>query len=527
LKSDTLRMVIGFALIVVILIGWQVLFRPKPRQQAVPVATQPASAPVATPTPAPEAKTTPAVPALVALDATPVPETTVTLENSLLHVEFSNIGGRLTSARLVKFAAELVPESGTLLGTVLLTDSGPRSLDAAPMTATATDSSVAFTYATGGLSVTKSFTLGPRYALRHSIAVAGPVTGIVLDGSAGIALTEKSSKEALGYFSFSARTGKKTRAVAAAKLGKPFCLTEPASWVAARSKYFVMVLAGPDSAFDSCHAARFEDGRLGFAVAARHPLPVYDYTLYLGPVDDAELKPLGLGAVASHGWTRPIEIAMMWLLRLLHSLVRNWGWAIVIFSILMKAALWPLSRTQTKQMRQMQLLQPKLNELKVKFKDDAQKLNAETMQLYKLYKINPLSGCLPMVVQLPIFWALYAVLRNAIEMRGAHFLLWLRDLSQPDTLFGYLPTGIPFVGGYAVGLLPVLMGVSFIAQNMITSTDKKNWALTILFPIFITAIFLNLPSGLQLYWFMYNILSIGETLFAVKGGKLWRTKTNP
>jgi YidC/Oxa1 family membrane protein insertase len=312
--------------------------------------------------------------------------------------------------------------------------------------------------------------------------------------------------------------------VAAAKLGKPYSFTDPATWVAARSKYFVLVLAGADSTFDSCYALRLEDGRLGFAAACRRPAATRDFTLYLGPVDDAELRPLGLGAVAAHGWTRPIELAMLWLLRLLYSLVRNWGVAIVIFSILMKAALWPLSRTQTKQMRQMQLLQPKLNELKTRFKNDAQKLNAETMQLYKLYKINPLSGCLPMVLQLPIFWALYAVLRNTIEMRGAHFVLWLKDLSQADALFGHIPAGIPFIGTYPVGLLPVLMGVSFIGQNMITSTDKKNWAMTIIFPVFITAIFLNLPSGLQLYWFMYNILSIGETLVTVKGGNLWRKK---
>jgi YidC/Oxa1 family membrane protein insertase len=162
----------------------------------------------------------------------------------------------------------------------------------------------------------------------------------------------------------------------------------------------------------------------------------------------------------------------------------------------------------------------------VKYKNDAQKLNSETMQLYKLYKINPASGCLPLLVQMPVFWALYAVLSNAIEMRGAPLGLWLNDLSQPDALFGHLPQGLPMVGGAAIGLVPILMGVSSIIQTLITSADKKNLAMTIIMPVFITLIFLNMPSGLQLYWFLYNVLSIGESVIAMKGGLPWsKSKT--
>ncbi len=190
----------------------------------------------------------------------------------------------------------------------------------------------------------------------------------------------------------------------------------------------------------------------------------------------------------------------------------------------MKGIFYPLSRTQIRQMRQLQLLQPKIEELKKKYKDNPQLLNQETMRLYQLYKVNPLSGCLPLLVQMPVFFALYAVLRNFIELRGAGFALWLKDLSQPDTLFGHIPAGVPLLGGSAIGLLPILMGVSFIAQNLITATDRRNWAMTIIFPLFITAIFLNLSSGLQLYWFVYNILSIGESLIATKGGKIWQKK---
>lgn len=263
---------------------------------------------------------------------------------------------------------------------------------------------------------------------------------------------------------------------------------------------------------------------MGFAAALRNPTPETQFSVYLGPIEYDRLRSFGLGLenAAGLGWTRPIALAMLWFLRLLYSVVRNWGLALIVFSILMKLVFYPLTRTQTRQMRQMQLLQPKLDELKAKYKGDQQKLNAETMQLYRLYKINPASGCLPLLVQMPVFWALYSVLRSAIEMRGAALGLWLNDLSQPDTLFGHLPQGLPMIGGAAIGLVPILMGASSIAQSLMTSTGKRNLALTIIMPVFITLIFLNMPSGLQLYWLMYNVLSIGESIIAMKGGTPWR-----
>jgi YidC/Oxa1 family membrane protein insertase len=177
----------------------------------------------------------------------------------------------------------------------------------------------------------------------------------------------------------------------------------------------------------------------------------------------------------------------------------------------MKGLFLSLTRSQMKQMKAMQSIQAETEKLKKQYKNDPQGLNKATMDLYSKRGINPLSGCLPMVVQLPVFWALYAVLRNSIELRGAHFVFWLTDLSQPDTLFGHLPTWLPLVSGAAIGLLPILMGVSFIAQTLLTSTDKRNMAMTLIFPVFITFIFLNMPSGLQLYWFMYNVLSLIES----------------
>jgi len=396
------------------------------------------------------------------------------------------------------------------------------------MQVAATDSSVSFTARADSLTLTKTYTLHQDYTLDHRVAIAGPARGFALDGMAGLALTEQNVKEGLAHFHFYSKVGKKLHQTAAGKLKNPQGVCDAAEWVGVKSKYFLLAIIACGRTFDSTYAVTLEDGRVGFSAVVKNPAPETQFSLYLGPIEYDRLRAFGLGLdnVLGLGWTRPIAVAMLWFLRLLYSVVRNWGVAIIVFSILMKLTFYPLTRTQTKQMRQMQLLQPKLNELKAKYKNDAQKLNSETMQLYRLYKINPASGCLPLLIQMPVFWALYSVLRNAIEMRGAALGLWLQDMSQPDALFGHLPQGLPMIGGAAIGLVPILMGVSSIAQTLLTSTDKRNLAMTIIMPVFITLIFLNMPSGLQLYWFLYNVLSVGESLIAMKGGLPWNKSKN-
>jgi YidC/Oxa1 family membrane protein insertase len=526
-KSDStsLTTIIGFVLVAVILIGSQFLLRPK-RTAPQPVATpvQPQPQPAETTRPSVPAPVPAAPPTLAPLKAEAAPESIVVLENDLLRVEFSNIGGAITSARMKKYDADIVPSGKYLLGTAVLLPQGWFSTAATPMRVASTDSSVTFTARADSLTLTKTYTLRKDYTLDHRVSIAGPGLGFAVDAQAGLAVTEKNMKGGLAHFHFYSKVGKKLHQTPANKLKKPQGTCDSADWVGMKSKYFLLAVIACGRTFDSTYAVALEDGRVGFSAVVRNPAPETQFTVYLGPIEYERLRAFGIGLdnVLGLGWTRPIAVAMLWFLRLLYSIVRNWGVAIIVFSILMKVVFYPLTRTQTRQMRQMQLLQPKLNELKTKYKNDSQKLNTETMQLYRLYKINPASGCLPMLVQMPVFWALYAVLQNAIEMRGATLAFWLKDMSEPDMLFGHLPAGLPMVGGAAIGLLPVLMGVSFIAQNLITTADKRNLAMTIIFPIFITLIFLNMPSGLQLYWFMYNVLSIGESIIGIKGGLPWR-----
>lgn len=524
MKSDTLRMVVGFALIVAILVGWQVLFKPKARQQSIPRPVPSQNQPPETTAARQEAPEPQPTLAPVLPRAELIPESTVTLENRLMRLAFSNVGGTLKSIRLKGFRAELVPEGKSLFSTTLLVPQGEMNLAATPMRVTASDTSVTFSFKAESLSFAKTYVLNGDYTLENELVVRGPCRGFTLDAMAGIARTEPNSREALAHFHFYARADKKLHQVFSQKLKRPLAIDSPCEWAGVKSKYFLLAVIGQDHKLDSTYAAALDDGRVGFTAVVRQPAPDTRFLLYLGPIEYGRLRSFGVGIenVAGLGITKPVALAMLWILRLLYRIFANWGVAIIVFSVLMKAAFYPLTRTQTRQMRQMQLIQPKLNELKAKYKDDAQRLNQETMQLYRLYKINPMSGCLPLVVQLPIFWALYAVLRNSIELREAALGLWLKDLSQPDVLFGHMPAGVPMLGGSAIGLLPILMGVSFIGQNLLTSTDKRNWALTVIFPVFITAIFLNMPSGLQLYWFMYNILSIGESIIGLKGGGLWR-----
>ncbi len=508
MNSDNLRMLIGFALIMLILIIWQI-FLPGNRQ----TKHQP---PVLSP---PVESTTAIVPTEYEKITPPpveLPETTFTLENDYLLLKVTSLAGAITSCSLKKYGVQLLPLGQTILGTEEISTTPLRGF-------VQSGSSVTLRYYAPNCTVIKTWTLGKEYTLGLVITVQPEGSNLTFDALAGIATTESNVKEDLANFHFYARNGNRVHQLAAGNLRKKPFVTS-ADWAGLKSKYFFLALVNSNGKFDSVWAKQLPDDRIGMKASLLGTQKENRFLTYLGPIEYNRLRSFHLGFenVVSLGWLKPVALAILYLLRLFYLLVKNWGLAIVLFSALMKGIFYPLTRTQTRQMRQLQLLQPKIEELKKKYKDAPQMLNQETMRLYQLYRVNPLSGCLPLLVQMPVFFALYAVLRNFIELRGANFILWLDDLSQPDTLFGQIPKEIPLIGGFAIGLLPIMMGASFIAQNLLTATDKRNWAMSIIFPIFITAIFLNLSSGLQLYWFIYNLLSIGESLIVTKGGTLWQ-----
>ena len=221
-------------------------------------------------------------------------------------------------------------------------------------------------------------------------------------------------------------------------------------------------------------------------------------TLYVGPQDQQALEQIapGLELVVDYGWLTVISKPLFWLLQVLHGLVGNWGWAIVLLTILIKAAFYPLSAASYKSMAKMKEVTPRLMKLREQYGDDKQKLNAAMMELYKTEKINPLGGCLPIVVQIPVFIALYWVLLASVEMRNQPWILWVKDLATPDAWF----------------ILPLLMMATMWIQFKLNPTppDPVQAKVMAAMPFIFGIMFFMFPAGLVLYWLVNNILSITQ-----------------
>jgi YidC/Oxa1 family membrane protein insertase len=249
----------------------------------------------------------------------------------------------------------------------------------------------------------------------------------------------------------------------------------------------------------------------------------FAFLLYLGPKLPELLKPLNVEAEKTINFGKylgAIEKVLLMFLEFTHRLTGNYGVDIIILSILLKVIFWPLSRRSYKSMQEMQKIQPEMKMLQEKYKDDRQRLNQEMMALYKRRKVNPVGGCLPMLVQFPFLIALYKALPLSFHLRHAPFVLWIRDLSAADAFFvDQLP--LPLLGNTPVGPLPLLMGVSMLIQQRLSPTmgDPRQAKMMMFMPIMFIFIFLSFPSGLVLYWFVQNILSIGEQYYTRRKGK--------
>jgi len=238
--------------------------------------------------------------------------------------------------------------------------------------------------------------------------------------------------------------------------------------------------------------------------------------LLICPQETELLESYGQGLEKSMdlGWKlfRPLSEIVLWGMEFLHRYIPNYGVIIVIFSLLTKLAFYPLTQTSTKSMKKMQELQPKMKALQEKYKNDKEKLNKATMGLYKEEKVNPLSGCLPLLVQSPVFIALYQALSHTISLRGQPFVLWIDDLSQPDALF-QLPFSVPFLGS-DFNVLPILMSVAMYFQTKLTPTSGAGGqmaAMNTMMPLIMVFIFYNMPSGLVLYWLINTIMQGYQT----------------
>jgi YidC/Oxa1 family membrane protein insertase len=247
---------------------------------------------------------------------------------------------------------------------------------------------------------------------------------------------------------------------------------------------------------------------------------VYQYRVYFGPKSLEALGSVGadLAKIVDFGFFDIIAKPLLHAMNVMHRYVPNYGIVIMIITIFVKILFWPLSNKSYQSMSQMKKLQPKMAELRAKYKDDKKMMNQELMNLYKLYKINPLGGCLPMVLQIPVFFAFYKMLYQAIELRHAPFFWWIDDLSAPDRLFNF-NFQIPLMAApYGIPVLTIVMGASmFLQQKMSPPPGDPTQAKIMMFmPIFFTFIFINFPSGLVLYWLVNNIFSMVQQHYVTK-----------
>ena len=287
-------------------------------------------------------------------------------------------------------------------------------------------------------------------------------------------------------------------------------------WIAQEDKYFFASLV-PITTMEEARVWKIKDSPV---IAFKGKSGTNSFILYAGPKEYDNLKTLkvGLEHIVDFGFFSILAIPLFWVLKLFYNLTANYGWAIILLTIVTRIPFIPLINKSQKSMKKMQEIQPRMAEIKEKYKKDPQRMQKEMMEIYKTHKVNPVGGCLPILLQIPVFFALYKILLIAIELRAAPFMLWIQDLSAPDTLFGHIPAAIPLIGGFAVGPLPIVMGITMVIQQKMTPTslDPTQNKMMMLMPIIFTFLFLNFASGLVLYWLINNIFSIAQQFYTNK-----------
>ena len=286
-------------------------------------------------------------------------------------------------------------------------------------------------------------------------------------------------------------------------------------WIAVRSKYFVSALI-PETGTGpvEVNLGKASDNQNVYNYKAHFQAnePGSRLSLYLGPLEYKRIKDLdvGLSSIMNFGIApiRPISKGVLWLLKFLHQFIPNYGLVLVLFSVFVKILVYPLTKKSYQSTKEMQAIQPLVAELKEKHKKDPTKLNKATMKLYKEHGVNPLGGCLPLLLQMPLLFALFQVFRSTIELRNAPFVFWINDLSSPDIVYN-LPFSLPIYGDH-IAVLPLIMGITmFLQQKMMpTQASGQQKFMSYFMTGFFILLFNNFPSGLNLYYTLFNVFTI-------------------
>lgn len=281
-------------------------------------------------------------------------------------------------------------------------------------------------------------------------------------------------------------------------------------WYALQQHYFISAIVPPQKGSTHFYSKKSSNNlysvgsTTGNIVLSPGQSYQTQYKLYSGPAEYDRLKVVApyLNLSVDYGWLWFISIVIFWLMKKIFLLVNNWGWSIVLVTLLIKLIFYRLSASSYRSMGRMRLLQPKIAALKSQYGDDRAKLGQATMEMYKKEKVNPLGGCLPILVQIPVFFALYSVLMESVDLRQAPFIFWIHDLSVRDPYY----------------VLPILMGLSmFLQQRLSPAPQDPTQAKVMMFlPVLLTLMFLHFPAGLVLYWLVNNLVSISQQWYVMK-----------
>lgn len=545
------RTIVAFVLSFVVLIGWSLLFAPKeaerpPRKEMVTEGGSPTRAETQTVAPGVPQEIAPAADHEASPDpGAQITQKEVVIETPLYRAVMTNVGPTFKSFKLKRYREANDPASPWIellsrmqgAGDFTLVQFGDQTfafdrdrtfevdVDSVTLTEGGERKEVVFERRSPeGLVHRQIYRFSPgSYAIDVELEVkngsATDVTGAFKGG-----LTAVPPKEKKGYYSYVGLVLYQDRKLEEVELEDPSEQKQfngAVGWLAYEDDYFMRALLPPEPLTEGrVQAERLVSGWLeavyvpSVVTVAAGQTAAATYGLYLGPRDLGTLKGVGrdLDRVVDFGWTDIIAKPLLHLLRFFNQYIHNYGFSIILLTILVKIIFWPLTHKSYKSMKEMQKLQPRLAKIREKYKDNKEMMNREMMGLYKTYKVNPMSGCLPMIIQIPVFFALFRILGSAIELRHAPFLLWIDDLAAPDRLFQF-PFDIPLMAPPSgIPVLTLLMGASMFIQQKMTPTpgDPAQAKIMMFLPLIFTFMFINFPSGLVLYWLVNNVLSIGQ-----------------
>jgi YidC/Oxa1 family membrane protein insertase len=519
------------------------MFFPTANQQAAPAAGAAPAAPAASGD-VPQASGTPGTPAAAGAAAVPgAPASTaavqgerVTITTDVLKAEIDSVGGELRRLELLKHKDTQDPTKNVVLfdhsaertylaqtgliggafpnhRTPFTVQPGPRSLDSG------NEVTLVLTSEQGGVKLTKTYTFRRGNYLidvKHDVT---NVSGAPVSPSLYVQLLRDGGALPGDSKFYSTFTGSavytdtdKFQKLAFDKIGSSkdnHATKSDDGWIAMIQHYFVSAFVPPEKAPREIFTKKVDNlyavgNILPLGTIAPGATVSMDTKLYSGPQESETLLKVapGLDLVKDYGWLTIVAKPIFWLMVQIHTFLGNWGWTIIVLTILIKLLFFPLSAASYRSMGKMKLVTPKMTAIRERHKGDPQKMNQAMMELYKTEKINPLGGCLPIVVQIPVFIALYWVLLASVEMRNAPWLGWIHDLASPDPFY----------------ILPVLMAVSMFIQTKLNPTppDPVQAKVMMFMPIIFSVMFFFFPAGLVLYWVVNNILSIAQQWFITR-----------